>query len=137
MAEPGTDPLSPLAHDIIKAATYEKLVVAQDILSELLSKVTPDQLLTVPIKSYPHAYAMLAGLWLWHDCLDESHKISQIEPHGIPHGKPSRSSLNVRSVESVENDKSMEPRNLRDATESLAFWHAIIHRQISLQTSSL
>jgi hypothetical protein len=31
----------------------------------------------IPIKSRAAAEAMLAGLWLWHDALEESHAISQ------------------------------------------------------------
>jgi hypothetical protein len=80
MADPGTDPLSPLAHEIIQSASYEKLTTsgpAPAKAHELLDGITPDQLLTVPITSDSHAYAMLAGLWLWHDWLDSSHTISQ------------------------------------------------------------
>ncbi len=44
---------------------------------ELLEGVTPDQLLAAPGKSSVNADAMLAGLWLWHDGLEESHRISQ------------------------------------------------------------
>jgi hypothetical protein len=136
MADPGTDPLSILAHDLIKSANYDKLVVQDGTLSgatNLLGSVTPDQLLSIPIMSYPHAYATLAGLWLWHDALDECHKIAQKEPEQLrrsapnPHQILSKPSLKVQSVESVENAKDFNPRNLRDATESLAFWHAILH----------
>jgi hypothetical protein len=44
---------------------------------ELLAGVQPDQLLTAPIPPSANPTAMLAGLWLWHDALDESHTISQ------------------------------------------------------------
>jgi hypothetical protein len=138
MADPGTDPLSSLAHDLIKSASYNKLVVPEGTPSSatnLLGSIAPDQLLTVPITSYPHASAMLAGLWLWHDSLDECHKIAQKEPEHLrrsapnPHQIPSKPSLKVYFVESVESDNGLEMRNLRDATESLAFWHAIMHRR--------
>jgi hypothetical protein len=74
------DHLSPLAHDIIRAAAYDKLVVADGTPAkahELLDRVIPDQLGTVSQKSVSQGCAMLAGLWLWHDALEESHKISQ------------------------------------------------------------
>jgi hypothetical protein len=72
-----TDSLSQLAHDIIKAAAYDKLVVTGGCptkSSAMLAGVTPDQLFNVPIA---RGDALLAGLWLWHDCLDQSHAISQ------------------------------------------------------------
>src|SRR4051794_17526274 len=115
MADPGTDPLSSLSHDLIKSARYDKLVVQESTPSSttnLLGSVAPDQLLTVMITSYPHAYSMLAGLWLWHDALDECHKIAQKEPEQLrrsapnPHQIPSKPSLKVHSVESVESDNS-------------------------------
>jgi hypothetical protein len=74
------DLLSPLAHEIIKAAKYDKLVVTGGEPAgsrELLERVTPEQLLSGAMKSRRHGDAMLAGLWLWHDCLDQSHAISQ------------------------------------------------------------
>jgi hypothetical protein len=80
MPVPGTDPLSPLAHEIIKAGTYDQLVVAGGTPAkggELLANVSPDQLLTTPIVSRSDGQAMVSGLWLWHDGLDPSHTISQ------------------------------------------------------------
>jgi hypothetical protein len=62
---------------------YEKLVVeggSPTLADELLKGVQPDQLLTEPAVSPAAADAMLAGLWLWHDGLDESHTISQSLP---------------------------------------------------------
>ena len=59
---------------------YEALVVESGtpaLAHELLAGVKPDQLLTTPIKSPLAADAMLAGLWLWHDALEESHTLSQ------------------------------------------------------------
>jgi hypothetical protein len=77
-----TDAQSSLAVKIMNANphAYEALVVegaAPALARELLVGVKPDQLLTTPIKSPPAAGAMLAGLWLWHDALEESHTLSQ------------------------------------------------------------
>ncbi len=43
----------------------------------ILCTAPPKQLLSGLIRSQDDASAMLAGLWLWHDWLDESHHISQ------------------------------------------------------------
>lgn len=43
----------------------------------MLGSLKADQLLAAPIRSRAAADAMLAGLWLWHDALEESHTISQ------------------------------------------------------------
>ena len=77
-----TDAQSPLAVKIMNANphAYEALVGeggTPALARELLVGVKPDQLLTTPIKSPPTADAMLAGLWLWHDALEESHTLSQ------------------------------------------------------------
>jgi hypothetical protein len=44
---------------------------------QLLGGVTAAQLVARPIADGRAAEALLAGLWLWHDWLDESHQISQ------------------------------------------------------------
>lgn len=44
---------------------------------ELLSPLQPAELLTRPPARREAADALLAGLWLWHDWLDESHTLSQ------------------------------------------------------------
>lgn len=111
-----TDPLSPLAHEIIKAGSYTQIVVdgpAPAAGRALLDDITPDQLLTVPITSYPHAAAMLAGLWLWHDGLDECHRIAQKQP------------ADLRPPSRLANFTSEAP----DAASTLNFWHAIMHRR--------
>lgn len=78
MHDPGTDPLSPQAHQIIQDGRYNQLVVASSPAAEdALSNISAEQLLTVPIRSPLHAQAMLAGLWLWRDGLNQSHAISQ------------------------------------------------------------
>jgi hypothetical protein len=80
MSDPGTPPLSPTASAIIAAASYERLTVSgatPPAARELLGGVALQQLLSSPIADAPAARAMLAGLWLRHDALDESHNISQ------------------------------------------------------------
>ena len=78
-----TDDLSPLARQILSLDienSYRRLVVRGDGNSEaktILSAATPKQLLSGLIRSQDDANAMLCGLWLWHDWLDESHHISQ------------------------------------------------------------
>jgi len=88
---------SPLVRKIVDAVpdAYRRLVVHGDapaVARELLQDVKPAQLLAQPITSPTAADALLAALWLWHDALDESHRISQrIETpdgsywHGIMH----------------------------------------------------
>lgn len=78
MHDPGTDPLSPLVHRIIQEGTYDQLVTGSSSAARpTLDGVLAEQLLTVPIRSPLHAHAMLAGLWLWRDGLEQSHTISQ------------------------------------------------------------
>src|SRR5256885_1727176 len=83
MAEAGTDPLSPLAHELLnlnKPAAYTALVVeggGNQQAAQALRSLTPANLLTVPLVSRADADALLSGLWLWHDWLDSSHTISQ------------------------------------------------------------
>src|SRR4051812_20974225 len=77
-----SDRQSPLAGTIINANpdAYSALVVhggASAVAVELLKNVQPSQLLNGPIASPDAAAGMLAGLWVWHDGLDESHRISQ------------------------------------------------------------
>jgi hypothetical protein len=86
---------------------------------ELLSGITPDQLLTVSVASYPYAATMLAGLWLWHDGLDECHEIAQTEPQN----------LQAYAMQSMENDQGENQQQFRNVAVSLAFWHAVMHRR--------
>ena len=78
-----TDDLSPFARQILALDidhSYRRLVVRGDGNGEAkknLSSATPKQLLSGFIQSPDDASAMLSGLWLWHDWLDESHTISQ------------------------------------------------------------
>ena len=78
-----TDALSPFAIEILKIHledAYTRLVVAGEANPEAKAKLegaTPDQLIVGEIRSREDACALLSGLWLWHDGLDESHRISQ------------------------------------------------------------
>ncbi len=59
---------------------YRALVVHGDGDEEarvLLETIKPADLFGVPITDHNYAAAVLSGLWLWHDWLDESHTISQ------------------------------------------------------------
>jgi hypothetical protein len=59
---------------------YEALVVAggtPSLARELLDGIRPEQLLSGSAGSSGAGSALLAGLWLWHDGLEESHRISQ------------------------------------------------------------
>lgn len=77
------DLLSPLAHNLLKlnrVDAYTRLVMkgqGNEEAREMLDMLQPDQLLSVPLASRQNGRAMLAGLWLWHDWLDQSHAISQ------------------------------------------------------------
>ena len=77
------DTLSKLTHQLIslrQPAVYDRLTVrgkGNDDAREILEMIQPDQLLSVPVIRVDAAQAMLAALWLWHDWLDQSHKISQ------------------------------------------------------------
>jgi len=80
MNEGDTDLISPRVREIVNSGSYSALVASSrtpEAVNGLLSKISPDQLLIVPVKSRPDGLAMLAGLWLWHDALDESHTTSQ------------------------------------------------------------
>ncbi len=83
MIDPGTDPLSALARRILSldvGSAYTRLVVSGDgnpAARTLLESATPENLLAAFPASRPDASAMLSGLWLWHDWLDASHRISQ------------------------------------------------------------
>jgi hypothetical protein len=77
--------LTPLAKQVLDlggAAAYGRLVVdgpgpATADARKLLQKARPEQLFARPAVDNEAARAVLAGLWLWHDCLHESHEISQ------------------------------------------------------------
>ena len=77
-----TDARSPLAVKILEAnpRAYESLVFegpAPALAQQLLDGVEPKQLLAAPAALPSAGAALLAGLWLWHDGLDECHRIVQ------------------------------------------------------------
>ncbi len=82
MTDP-TDPLSAGARHLLKPNpdAYRTLAHRGDGSPEahdLLETMRPAQLLASgAVRSADDGDAMLAGLWLWHDWLDESHRISQ------------------------------------------------------------
>jgi hypothetical protein len=134
------DVRSPLAVKVMDANphAYRKLVVeggTPALAHEMLSAIQPEQLLSRPAASPVAAFAMLAGLWLWHDGLDECHKIAQKSPEELHrsalnlHSKASEIYKNGGSVESVENSKAINHSELQQMTSTLAFWHAIMHRR--------
>jgi hypothetical protein len=80
----GLDFLSPAARAALKlnaASAYTQLVPQQRGSEEArlaLVGLTAQNVLSVPVpSSRDDAAAVLSGLWLWHDYLDESHTISQ------------------------------------------------------------
>ena len=78
-----TDALSEPAHRVLqidREGAYVRLTCHGDgntTAKEQLRTLKPAELVTKPVVSPSDAEALLAGLWLWHDWLDESHTISQ------------------------------------------------------------
>ena len=78
----GRDTVTPLVAAVLRdagPAAYERLVVSPGpgAGAKSLGAVRPEQLFCRPVKHADDAAAALAGLWLWHDALDECHKIVQ------------------------------------------------------------
>jgi hypothetical protein len=76
------DVLSPLAVELARKPLNElaSLVVTTSTSAEarsLLCNISPEQLLNVPIQDASSAAALLAGLWLGHDALEEGHRLAQ------------------------------------------------------------
>jgi hypothetical protein len=74
--------LTPLAIELAHRPLHDRipLVVTAPTSAatlQLLSGVTPQQLLIAPIQDWESANALLAGLWLGHDALEEGHRIAQ------------------------------------------------------------
>ena len=77
-----TDPLSPLGRKLLKLDphAYGELVPrgsGNGVARDLLDSTQPGDLIAGKVASHDDARAMLAGLWLYFDFLDESHTISQ------------------------------------------------------------
>src|SRR5262245_21627515 len=77
-----TDPLSATARQLLKLNpdAYQSLVVRGygfEPARQILRDLKPSQLIEANLPSPKSTQAMLAGLWLYHDWLDESHRISQ------------------------------------------------------------
>jgi hypothetical protein len=82
MNEPYVEMLSDAVRTLLaEDGRYAKLVVDAEPddaeLRQRIAAVGPAELLRKPVVSQAAARAMLAGIWLWHDFLDESHTISQ------------------------------------------------------------
>jgi hypothetical protein len=79
--------LSPLTWKLreANAETYSRLVVPDGTpaaATALLGHVKPEELLTTTPKSLAYTQSLLAALWLWHDGLDECHRIVQQSTDG-------------------------------------------------------
>ena len=64
----------------LKPQAYRKLVPNGPGLTQardILESMRPADLVAGAVKDADEGSAMLAGLWLWHDYLDESHRIAQ------------------------------------------------------------
>ena len=83
MNDPGTDALSPLGRKFLKLDPngYTKLVApgsdGNATARDLLQGVQPSELIAGVVAQPDEATSLLAGLWLYFDWLDESHRISQ------------------------------------------------------------
>ncbi len=77
------DVLSPLtreAMELNEATTYTHLVVRGDgstAARAVLEKLTAQTVLSASAANPDNARCLLAGLWLWHDWLDEAHRLAQ------------------------------------------------------------
>ena len=77
------DFLSPAAREVLRinvSEAYMRLVVHGDGNAEArekLAKMGVNDVLAKPTSGGDDATAILAGLWLWHDWLDQSHKLAQ------------------------------------------------------------
>lgn len=77
-----TDPLSKTARAILALDphAYRKLVPdgsGPAAARERLESIRPEELIDRPVGDPREAQALMAGLWIWHDYLDEAHAIAQ------------------------------------------------------------
>ena len=78
-----TDPLSNAAREVMRldvSGAYTDLLPRQAgsaRAGDLLHALSPADLVNGKLADPNDAAALLAGLWLWHDYLDESHTVSQ------------------------------------------------------------
>ncbi len=94
---------------------------------DLLENLTPAELFEKPVRSTAAAYAVLAGMWLWHDGLHECHAIVQKAPDELLSREQPASRLSVGLTASPQLGRDIS--HLREMTETFAFWHAIMHRR--------
>ena len=124
-----SDPLSPLARQLIESGSYNLLVAPSRAPAEarrLLDGVTPDQLLTTPVATPAAARALLAALWLRHDGLHECHNVVQKSPDDRSLSAPL-----PRPAGSVPQPAAAagRPMSVRELTATFAYWHAVMHRR--------
>ncbi|HMO24814.1 MAG TPA: hypothetical protein PKB10_00960 [Tepidisphaeraceae bacterium] len=78
-----TDSLSNAAREVLRLDVmdaYTALVPdrsGSEAAKTLLEKLNEQTVVNAPVRSQSDAMSLLAGLWLWHDYLGESHSISQ------------------------------------------------------------
>jgi hypothetical protein len=77
------DTLSSVGRQLLRldaATAYSRLVVDSDgneVAKSMLENLSPRDLIDGPVVNPDDAAAVMSGLWLRHDWLDESHRISQ------------------------------------------------------------
>jgi hypothetical protein len=129
-----TDSRSSLAVELMSADphAYEKLVVAMSTspaARQRLDPVKPEQLVRGKLQSFAAASAMLAGLWLWHDGLDECHRIVQQSPRDVERAHAGRAGAPLAGASTGGASAVSESRSEEEMTATYSLWHAIMHRR--------